>query len=194
MECFASGNFRLRVVIFPDSREAPMTSGLAVFTVFHVVLSLIGIVAGLVVLFGMISGKRLDLWTGLFLVTTVATSVTGFFFPFHGVTPGIVVGVLSLIVLALAIVGRYRRHLAGGWRKTYVITAVIALYFNVFVLIAQLFEKVPSLHALAPKGSEPPFLVTQVIVMVIFIALGIAAVKGFREQTPALRGQTVRAA
>jgi hypothetical protein len=167
---------------------------LAVFTVFHVVLSLIGIVAGLVVLFGMISGKRLDLWTGLFLVTTVATSVTGFFFPFHGVTPGIVVGVLSLIVLALAIVGRYRRHLAGGWRKTYVITAVIALYFNVFVLIAQLFEKVPSLHALAPKGSEPPFLVTQVIVMVIFIALGIAAVKGFREQTPALRGQTVRAA
>jgi hypothetical protein len=171
-----------------------MTSGMSPFTVFHVVLSLIGIVSGLVVLFGMISGKRLDLWTGLFLLTTVATSVTGFFFPFHGVTPGIVVGGLSLILLALAIVGRYRRHLAGGWRKTYVITSVIALYFNVFVLIVQLFEKVPSLHALAPKGSEPPFLVTQVIVMVIFIALGIAAAKGFREQTPVLRGQTARAA
>jgi hypothetical protein len=128
------------------------------------------------------------------LLTTVATSVTGFFFPFHGVTPGIVVGILSLILLAVAIVGRYRRHLAGGWRKTYVITSVIALYFNVLVLIVQLFEKVPSLHALAPKGSEPPFLVTQVIVMVIFIALGIAAVKGFREQSPVIRGQSARAA
>lgn len=120
--------------------------------------------------------------------------MTGFFFPFHGVTPGIVVGILSLILLAVAIVGRYRRHLAGGWRKTYVITSVIALYFNVLVLIVQLFEKVPSLHALAPKGSEPPFLVTQVIVMVIFIALGIAAVKGFREQSPVIRGQSARAA
>lgn len=128
------------------------------------------------------------------MLTTVATSVTGFFFPFHGVTPGIVVGILSLILLAVAIVGRYRRHLAGGWRKTYVITSVIALYFNVLVLIVQLFEKVPSLHALAPKGSEPPFLVTQVIVMVIFIALGIAAVKGFREQSPVIRGQSARAA
>jgi hypothetical protein len=171
-----------------------MTPAMSPFTVFHVVISLIGIVSGLVVLFGMISGKRLDLWTGLFLLTTVATSVTGFFFPYHGFTPAIGVGILSLVLLALAIMARYRRHLARGWRKTYVITSVIALYFNVFVLIAQLFEKVPSLHALAPKGSEPPFLVTQVIVMVIFIALGIAAVKGFREQAPILRGQTARAA
>jgi|ERR1035438_165227 hypothetical protein len=171
-----------------------MTPAMSPFTVFHVVISLIGIVSGLVVLFGMISGKRLDLWTGLFLLTTVATSVTGFFFPYHGFTPAIGVGILSLVLLALAIMARYSRHLAGGWRRTYVITSVIALYFNVFVLIVQLFEKVPSLHALAPKGSEPPFLVTQVIVMVIFIGLGIAAVKGFREQTPILRGQTTRAA
>jgi hypothetical protein len=171
-----------------------MTPAMSPFTVFHVVISLIGIVSGLVVLFGMISGKRLDLWTGLFLLTTVATSVTGFFFPYHGFTPAIGVGILSLVLLALAIMARYRRHLARGWRKTYVITSVIALYFNVFVLIAQLFEKVPSLHALAPKGSEPPFLVTQVIVMVIFIALGIAAVKGFREQMPVIRGQSARAA
>ena len=171
-----------------------MSSGMSAFTVFHVVISLIGIVAGLVVLFGMISGKRLDPWTGLFLLTTVATSVTGFFFPFRGVTPGIVVGILSLIVLAVAIVGRYRRHLAGGWRKTYVITSVIALYFNVFVLIVQLFEKVSALHALAPNGSEPPFLIVQVIVMIVFGALGIAAVKGFRDQSPMLRGQSARAA
>jgi hypothetical protein len=164
------------------------------FTVVHVVISLIGIVSGLVVLWGMISGKKLDRWTALFLITTVATTVTGFLFPYQGFTPAIGVGIFSMVVLAVAILARYRRHLAGGWRKTYVITSLIALYLNVFVLVVQLFEKVPSLHALAPKGSEPPFAITQVIVMVIFIALGIAAEKGFREQTPVIRGQSARAA
>jgi hypothetical protein len=142
----------------------------------------------------MMSGRRLEGVTLIFLVTTAATSVTGFMFPYHGFTPGIAVGILSLLVLAVAIFARYRSHLAGGWRRTYGITAMIALYFNVFVLVVQLFEKVPALHALAPKGSEPPFAVTQVIVMVIFIALGIAAVKGFREPMVVVRDRSSRAA
>lgn len=108
-------------------------------TLVHVAISLAGILSGLVVLFGLIGGKRLDGWTAVFLSTTIATSVTGFFFPFHGVTPGIVIGILSLIVLAIAVVARYQRQMAGGWRKTYVISSALALYFNVFVLVVQLF-------------------------------------------------------
>ncbi|HKM86937.1 MAG TPA: hypothetical protein VJW96_12085 [Terriglobales bacterium] len=164
--------------------------GMTTFTFVHVAISLMGILSGLAVVFGLIAGKRLDGWTALFLATTVATSVTGFLFPYDGFTPGIGVGIVSLVVLAVAILARYSRHLAGGWRRTYVITAVIALYLNVFVLVVQLFEKVPSLHALAPKGSEPPFTITQGIVMVIFIALGIAAANGFREQGIRVRDQT----
>ena len=160
-----------------------MILGMTTFTFVHVVISLVGIFSGLVTVFGMIAGKRLDGWTGLFLVMTVLTSVTGFMFPYHGFTPAIGVGILSLVALAMAIVARYRRHLVGGWRRTYVISAVIALYLNVFVLVVQLFEKVPVLHAMAPKGSEPPFLITQAIVMVIFVVLGILAAKKFRDQT-----------
>jgi hypothetical protein len=171
-----------------------MILGMTTFTFFHVVLSLVGILSGLVVVFGMIGGKRLDGWTGWFLITTVATSITGFMFPYHGFTPGIGIGILSLVVLAFAMLARYSRHLAGGWRRTYAITAVIALYFNVFVLVAQLFAKVPALHALAPKGSEPPFAFAQVAVMVIFIGLGIAAVKGFREPIAVVRDRSARAA
>jgi hypothetical protein len=152
---------------------------LQAFTLFHVILSLIGIGAGLIVAFAFLSSKRLDGLTSVFLSTTVATSVTGFFFPFHGVTPGIVLGVLSLIALAFAIVARYRYRLAGGWRRTYVISSVIALYFNVFVLINQLFDKVPALKALAPTKSEPPFQVIQLIVLVLFIVLGIRAAMKF---------------
>jgi hypothetical protein len=159
-----------------------MILGMTTFTFVHVVISLVGIFSGLVTVFGMIAGKRLDGWTGLFLVMTVLTSVTGFMFPYHGFTPAIGVGILSLVALAMAIVARYRRHLVGGWRRTYVISAVIALYLNVFVLVVQLFEKVPVLHAMAPKGSEPPFLITQAIVMVIFVVLGILAAKKFRDQ------------
>ncbi len=142
----------------------------------------------------MISGKKLDGWTRLFLITTVATTVTGFLFPYQGFTPAIGVGIVSMVVLTVAIMARYWRHLAGGWRKTYVITSLTALYLNVFVLVVQLFEKVPSLHALAPKGSEPPFAITQVVVMAIFFGLGIAAVKGFREPITVIRGQSARAA
>ena len=167
---------------------------LSTFTFVHVAISVIGILSGLVVVFGMICGKSLGGWTRLFLVTTVLTSVTGFLFPFKGVTPGDVVGLLSLAVLALAITARYRRQLAGGWRRTYVISAVIALYLNVFVLIVQLFEKVPALEALAPKQSEPPFVVTQVTVMALFIVLGVLAVRKFREEAASVRTQSVRAA
>ena len=149
-------------------------------TLVHVILSLIGIASGFLVLFGLLRAKPMDAWTAIFLATTVLTSVTGFFFPFHKFLPSHTVGILSLIVLAIAIVARYMKHMEGGWRKTYVITAVIALYFNVFVLIAQMFMKVPVLHELAPTGSEPPFLIAQLIVMVLFIIAGRSAVKGFR--------------
>jgi hypothetical protein len=155
--------------------------GMSTLTFVHVVISLIGILSGFVIVFGMMAAKRLDGWNALFLATTVLTSVTGFvFFPFHGVTPGIILGVLSLIVLGIALFARYTRNLSGGWRPTYAITAVIALYFNVFVLIAQLFMKVPALHDLAPTGKEPPFLIAQAANMVLFIVLGIFAARGFR--------------
>ena len=159
-----------------------MILGMDTLTFIHVLLSLIGIFSGFVVLFGMFAARRLDSWTAIFLITTVATSVTGFFFPFHGVTPGIVIGVLSLLLLALAILARYPLHLAGGWRKMYVITAVFALYFNVFVLVVQAFEKAPALRAIAPHMSDPPFIVAQTVVMVLFIVWGIQAVRKFREQ------------
>jgi len=150
------------------------------FTQIHVAISLAGIVSGLVVTFGLITGRRLDRWTAFFLLTTVATSVTGFLFPFHGFTPAIVVGIISLVVLVAAIFARYARRLAGAWRLIYVITAMIALYLNVFVLIVQLFQKVPALKALAPTQSEPPFVVTQLIVLTLFLVLAIIASRRFR--------------
>ena len=171
-----------------------MILGMTTFTFVHVLISLVGILSGLVVLFGLIAGKRLDGWTVVFLITTVATSVTGFMFPFHKLLPSHVVGAISLVVLAIAIFARYSRHLAGGWRRTYVISAVIALFLNVFVLVVQLFEKVPALKAMAPTQSEPPFKITQVVVMAIFVVLGIFAAKGFRERTVLVHDRTVRAA
>jgi hypothetical protein len=151
------------------------------FTVVHTALSLIGIVSGFVVMYGLLGGRRLDRWTALFLLTTVLTSVTGFLFPFDHLLPSHKVGIISLVVLAVAIPARYFFHLAGGWRRTYVLTAVLALYLNVFVLVVQLFLKVPALHALAPTQQEPPFLIAQLIVLALFIWLAIAAVRRFRE-------------
>jgi len=171
-----------------------MILGMTPFTFVHVVISLIGILSGLVVLFGLIAGKRLDGWTLLFLATTVATSLTGFMFPFYKLLPSHVVGVISLVILAIALYARYSRHLAGGWRRTYVISSTIALYLNVFVLVVQLFEKVPALNAMAPTQSEPPFKITQVVVLAIFVVLGIFAAKGFRERTVLVRERTARAA
>ncbi len=157
-----------------------MFSNFSPFTRLHVVISLIGIVSGVVVMFGLLVGRRLNGWSALFLISTVLTSLTGFFFPFHGVTPAIVVGIISLVLLAIAIVARYARHLAGAWRWIYVVAAMISLYLNVFVLIVQLFQKVPALKALAPTQSEPPFAVTQLAVLALFILLTIVAAVRFR--------------
>lgn len=157
-----------------------MMSNLSTFTMVHVVISLIGIASGLVVMFGLLVARKLNRWSALFLISTIATSVTGFFFPFHGVTPAIVVGVISLVVLGVAIIARYVRRLAGAWRWIYVVTVMIALYLNVFVLIVQLFQKVPALKALAPTQSEPPFAVTQLVVLALFVVLTIMAAIKFR--------------
>jgi hypothetical protein len=153
---------------------------LSTYTTIHVAISLAGILSGLIVLVGLMAGKRLDGWTALFLATTVATSVTGFGFPLHGFGPPHYVGMISLVALACAIVARYPKHLDGGWRKVYVINSVIALYLNCFVAVVQAFQKIPSLHALAPKQTEPPFGVTQLVVLAIFITLGVMATRRFR--------------
>jgi len=157
---------------------------LGLFTLVHVALSLAGIGAGFVVLSGMLTAKRFDGWTKLFLWTTVATSVTGFLFPFHRLLPGHIVGIISLIALVIAIRAHSRLHLSAGWRKTYVIAAVAALYLNVFVLVAQLFLKVPSLKALAPTQSEAPFQIAQLVVLVLFLVLGTLAAKKFPRTEP----------
>ena len=149
------------------------------YTLVHVILSLIGIASGLVVLYGLVTANPMNGWTLLFLVTTVATSLTGFGFPFHGVTPAIIVGILSLLVLTAAIAARYAYHLARSSRWIYIVGAVVALYFNVFVLVVQSFLKIPALHVLAPNGSEPPFAIAQGIVLVLFIIAGFLAVKRF---------------
>jgi len=155
---------------------------LTIFTLFHVAISLIGIFAGMVVVGGLLTGKFLDRWTTIFLTTTVATSVTGFMFPAHHLTPGHVVGFLSILVLGLAIYARYCRQLAGGWRKAYVAGAVTALFFNVFVAVVQAFEKVPALRALAPTQTEPAFKGTQLVVLIVFVILGVVAVVRFRKE------------
>ena len=151
----------------------------ATFTLVHVLISFVGIGSGLVVVLGLIRGKRLDGLTALFLATTVATNVTGFGFPFDHLLPSHKVGIISLIMLTIAILARYAFHLAGAWRRIYVITAVIALYLNVFVLVVQSFEKIPALKAMAPTQSEPPFLVAQVVVLALFVVLTIIAAKKF---------------
>ena len=157
-----------------------MLFGMTTFTLVHVVLSLIGILSGFVVVFGLITLKRLDGWIALFLASTVATSVTGFLFPFHGFLPSHGAGVISLVALAVAIFARYVRHLAGAWGWIYAISAVIALYLNVFIFIVQSFQKVPGLKVVAPTQSEPPFLVTQLVVLALFVALAIVGAIKFR--------------
>ncbi len=159
---------------------------LATFTLVHVILSLIGIAAGVVVLFGMLAAKRLEGWTALFLITTILTSVTGFFFPVAGFMPSHAVGIISLVFLVVALVARYAGGLVGGWRVTYVVSAIIALYLNVFVLVVQGFQKVAFLKALAPTQSEPPFLIAQLAVLAIFIGLGVLAARAFHPRAHAL--------
>ncbi len=156
-----------------------MIRAMDTFTLVHVALSLVGIFSGLIVLSGLLRANPMNGWTLLFLVTTVATSVTGFFFPFKGITPAIILGILSMIVLILAIAARYAFHLSGAWRWVYVVSAVIALYFNFFALVVQSFLHIPALHVLAPNGSEPPFAIAQGIVFALFLVAGILAVKRF---------------
>ncbi len=153
---------------------------LHIYTIIHTLISLIAIFTGIVVVFGMLAGARLNGWTKWFLITAAATTVTGFFFPFHGFTPAIGLGIISLPFLALTIYARYSKRLGGAWRWIYAIGAVICLYFNLFVLVVQLFEKVPALHAMAPTQTEQPFKLTQLVVLAIFILFGIIAAIRFR--------------
>jgi hypothetical protein len=154
------------------------------YTLVHVLISLVGIGSGLVVMFGLLTGRRLDGWTALFLATTLATSVTGFGFPFDHLLPSHKVGFVSLVVLAVAILARYPFHLAGVWRRVYVICAALALYLNVFVGVVQAFLKVPALKAIAPKQTEPPFVVAQAVVLALFVVLGAVAAIRFRGEPP----------
>jgi hypothetical protein len=157
----------------------------AAFTQFHVILSLIGIVSGLVVVSAMLGVNRSPAMTALFLLTTVATSATGFLFHFASFGPPEIIGVISLVVLGVAILALYGYKLAGSWRWIYVVSAVFALYLNVFVAVVQTFQKVPYFHALAPTQTEPPFAVAQGLVLIVFVALGIAAVRKFHPGTRA---------
>lgn len=156
-----------------------MFLGSPTYTLIHVAISLVALAAGFVVLFGMFGSKRLNGWTALFLLTTVATSATGFGFPFSKLLPSHIVGIISLAVLAVAILARYPFHLAGSWRWVYVVSAALALYFNAFVGVVQSFQKIAFLQPLAPTQSEPPFLVAQLVLMGIFVVLGFIAVKKF---------------
>jgi hypothetical protein len=154
-----------------------MTFGIStdLYTFAHVVISLVAIFSGFVVVFGLLASKRLDGWTALFLAATVATSVTGFGFPFDHFMPSHGVGIISLVVLAVAIFARYSRHLAGAWRNVFVVSSVVALYLNVFVAIVQAFVKVPALKVMAPTQSEPPFVVAQLVAMAVFVLIAIVA-------------------
>ena len=150
------------------------------FTLLHVAISLVAILAGVVVVAAMIAGTRSRAWTALFLVTTIATSVTGFMFHSQSFGPPHIIGAISLVILALAVYALYVRHLAGYWRPVYIVSAVVALYLNVFVGVVQAFQKIPLLQALAPTQTEMPFLEAQIAVLVIVAAFGLLALRRFR--------------
>jgi hypothetical protein len=163
-----------------------MNLGLQVFTLVHVLVSLVGIVAGFVAMFGWIRNQVRARWTLVFLITTILTSVTGFFFPFTQFLPSHAVGILSLVILPVAVLGLYVYHLKGAWRWLYAVSAVTALYLNMFVLVVQLFLKVPPLHALAPTQAEPPFLIAQLLNLGYFIWLGVTATRKSRAKAASL--------
>jgi hypothetical protein len=155
---------------------------LSAFTLLHVIISLIAIVSGFIVMFGLLGSNRMSGMTALFLATTILTSATGFLFPFTQLLPSHMIGILSLVLLAVACIALYGMRLSGMWRWIYVVTAILSLYLNVFVLVVQSFLKVPVLHALAPSvpPAEPPFAVAQGVVLLFFIIVIIGAVKRFR--------------
>lgn len=152
------------------------------FTILHVVISIVELLAGIVVVLQLLAGTRSAL-TSLFLATGALTTLTGFLFPFHGVTPGIVLGFVSLPFLLLATVSLYSGHARGAWRAAFVLSVLIVLYFDAFVAVAQSFAKIPALHALAPTGKEAPFAVAQGAVLLIFVVIGFLALKRFRPAT-----------
>jgi hypothetical protein len=154
----------------------------ATYTSLHVLISLAAIGLGFVVILGFLTGKRLDGWTAVFLTTTALTSITGFGFPFDHLLPSHILGIMSLVILAVAIPARYAFHLSGSWRWIYVVGSALALYFNVFVLIVQSFEKVSALKVLAPTQKEPPFVVTQLLVLLIFATLTVFATFRFHPE------------
>ena len=150
------------------------------FTILHVIITLVAIGSGLIVVGGMFASNSLPVTTALFLLTTALTSLTGFLFPIHGFTPALGVGIVACVALAVALFALYKEHLVGAWRWIYVITAVVSLYLNVFVLVVQSFVKVSELNALAPTQTEPPFAITQAAVLAIFILITVIAVAKFR--------------
>jgi hypothetical protein len=156
---------------------------LSTFTLVHVIISLVGIASGIVVVLGLLGGNRMPGLTALFLATTVLTSATGFLFPFTTLLPSHITGIISLVILAIALFALYGQRLAGAWRWIYVATAVAALYLNCFVGVVQSFLKIDSLRPLAPTQSEPPFLIAQLAVLAIFIVLGFVAAKTFHPTT-----------
>jgi hypothetical protein len=160
---------------------------LSTYTTVHVILSLIAILTGFIVVFGMFDSKKMKGMTAIFLLTSILTSAGGFGFPNDHITPGIIIGIVSLAVLLIAIITRYALGLSGASRGIYAISAVFALYLNFFVLVAQGFAKVPALHSLAPTQKEPPFFIAQGIALVLFIVLGVTALKKFHpgNQPPA---------
>jgi hypothetical protein len=160
-----------------------MILGMTMYAFVHTLISLVGIVSGIVVVARLLKSDLQNGWTSVFLGSMVLTCMTGFFFPFHGFKPSYVVGVLTMILLAMAMYARYARELAGGWRRTYVVSMVLAFYFNVFVLVFQSFLKIPALRALAPTQSEPPFKWAQLAFLALFVVLGIGADRRFHPQT-----------
>jgi hypothetical protein len=155
---------------------------LTTLTLVHTVISIVAIAAGLVVVGGLIAGVRIDGWTGIFLVTTTLTSITGFFFPFTHLLASHWVGIISLLILPFVIAARYWKQLRGGWRGIYVVGTVLVLYLNFFVLLVQLFRRIPALLVAAPRQTEPPFVLTQLLVLALFGWLGFAAFRRFRHQ------------
>jgi hypothetical protein len=161
-----------------------MSTSILVLTIVHVAISLVAIASGFVVAFGMLKGKRCERWTQVFLVMTGLTSITGFMFPISGMTPALGTGIVAMLVLPIAVIGRYIKHLAGHWRWMYVISAMFSLYLNVFVLVVQLFLKVPPLHDVAPTQQEPPFAIVQLVVLLTFVVWTTLAIRHFRGASP----------
>ena len=162
-----------------------MSTGLLIFTLFHTALSLVALVAGIVVVRALLRGGRAGGWTTAFLVTAVATNATGFGFPFVKLLPSHIVAIVALAVLALTVLAQYAFALAGPWRRIYAAGLVLSLYFDVFVLVAQAFGKIPPLHRLTPTGGEPPFAIAQAVVLLVFVYLTVMAIRRFGARSAA---------